>query len=86
MLSIKITLGESAEDADGNSSDYQCTNESLEKYRVLDLAKSGLLDPHFTIENFPNEITFLVFRNPGFIFIAVSAPHSIKRAFAHVER
>lgn len=78
MLSIEVALRERTEDAHGNSSDDQRTTESLEEYRVLDLAKSRFLDPYFAIENFPDEVTLLVLGDPGFIFVAVSAAHGIK--------
>ena len=84
MHLIVVAFGERAKDPHGDSSDDQCTTKSLHEDGVLDLPKSRLLDPDFTIEDFPDNVAFLVFGDPGFVFVAIGAADSVERTFAHV--
>ena len=48
---IVVAFGKGTEDADGNCSDYETTNDRLEEDSILDSSKGWLLDPHFAIQN-----------------------------------
>lgn len=82
---IVLPFGKSTENADGDCSDDDRPSEGLEKDGVLNLAKSWLLDPHFTVEDLAEDVTLLVLGNPGFVLIAIGTAHRVERAFAHVE-
>ena len=82
---VKVSCGKCTEDANGDSGHDQSTSHGLEEYRILDLAKRRLLDPDLTIEDFPEDIALLVFGDPGLVFVAVGATHSLKGALGHVK-
>lgn len=42
------------------------------------------MDPDFAIKNFTDEVAFLVFGDPGFVFVAIGAAESVERTFAHI--
>lgn len=79
-----VAFRESAENANRDGSDDQRTSKSLQEDGVLDLPESRLLDPDLAIEDLADDVAFLVFGDPGFVFVAVGAAKSVKRTFAHV--
>lgn len=86
MHLIVVAFGKCTKYSHGNRSDDQCTSKGLHEDGVLDLTKSGLLDPDFAIKNFTDDVAFLVFGDPGLVFVTVGAAESVERAFAHIQR
>ena len=85
MPLVVTSLRECDEDTDGNSSDYKRTEDGLKKDGVLDLPQSRFLDPHFPIQDFAENVAFLVLGNPWFVFIAVAATESVEGTLAEFE-
>ncbi len=75
---VVISFRQSTEDPDADGSDDDRATHGLEEDRVLDLAKSWLLDPHLTIEDLAYEIAFFVLDDPRLIFIAVGTSECIE--------
>ena len=85
MHLVVVAFRGCTEDSHGNGSDDQCTSESLHEDGVLDLPKSRLLDPDLAIENFTDDVAFLVFGDPGLVFVAIGGAESVERTFACVQ-
>ena len=86
MHLVVATFWDSTEDPHRDGRDDQRTSDSLQEDGVLDLPKSWLLDPDFAIQDFADDVPFLVFGNPGFVLVAVGAAKGVERTFAHVHR
>ena len=85
MQLVVVAFWKCTKDAHRDGGDDQRPSESLHEDGVLDLPKSRLLDPDFTIKDFADDFAFLVFGDPGFVFVAVGAAKSIERTFAQVQ-
>ena len=70
-LSEEVACGKGFEDANDNSREENGAKNGLEKDCILDLAKSRLLNPNFTIQDLTEYIALLVLDDPGFILIAI---------------
>lgn len=84
MHLIVVAFWECTKYSHRDCSDDQRTSKGLHEDGILDLPKSRLLDPDFTIQDFTDDVAFLVFGDPGFIFVAIGAAESVERIFAHV--
>ena len=84
MHLIVVPFWECTKDSYGDGSDDQCTSQSLYEDGVLDLPKSRLLDPDFAIKDFTDDVAFLIFGDPRFVFVAVGAAESVEGTSAHV--
>lgn len=61
-----------AEDADEDARQDERSEHSLDEDGILDLTKSRLLNPDFTVEDLADNEALLVLGDPGFIFVAVA--------------
>ena len=86
MHLVVVAFRESTKYSHRDGSDDQSTSKSLHEDGVLDLPKSRLLDPDFAIKDFTDDVAFLVFGDPGFVFVAVGAAKSVEGIFSHVHR
>ncbi len=86
MHLVVVAFWQCTEDSHRDGSDDQRTPESLHEDGVLDFPKSRLLDPDFAIKDLADDVAFLVFGDPGFVFVAVGTAESVERTFAHVHR
>ena len=76
--SEKSTFGNGDEYANRDRGDDERTAQSLEADCILNLAESWFLDPNLTVENFTNDISFLVFGNPWLVFVIVARAHGVE--------
>ena len=83
MQLVVVAFWERTKNSHGYCSDDQPASEGLTEDGVLDLPKRRLLNPDLTIEDFADDVTFLVFGHPGFVFVAIGAAESVERTFAH---
>ena len=72
------------EHTDYDGSDNECYNDSLQEDGVLNLSESWLLNPHFTVEYFADNISLLVLHNPWLVFIAVTRTEAVKGTSFHI--
>lgn len=79
-----VAFRESTEYPNRDGRDDQRTSKTLQEDGVLDLPESRLLDPDLAIEDLTDDVAFLVFGDPGFVFVAVVAAKSVERTFAHI--
>lgn len=86
MHLIVVALWKGTENSHRDGSDDQCTSKSLQEDGVLDLPESRLLNPDFAIKDLTDDVAFLVFGDPGFVFVAVGAAKRVEGTFAHVHR
>lgn len=86
MHLVVVAFWERAKNSHGDGSDDQPASEGLTEDSVLDLPKRRLLDPDLAIKDFADHVTFLVFGNPGFVFVTIGAAESVERTFAHIHR
>ena len=86
MQLVVVAFWERAKNSHGYGSDDQPASEGLTEDGVLDLPKRRLLNPDLTIKDFANDVTFLVFGHPGFVFVAIGAAESVEGTFAHLHR
>jgi hypothetical protein len=73
-----VSLRNCTEDANYNGCDDDRYDDGLQEDGVLDLAKSGLLNPHLAVEHLPDNIALVVFGNPWFIFVAVMGAKAVE--------
>lgn len=86
MHLIVVAPWKGTENSHRDGGDDQCTSKSLQEDGVLDLPESRLLNPDFAIKDFTDDVAFLVFGDPGFVFVAVGAAKRVEGTFAHVHR
>ena len=86
MHLVVAAFWDSTEDPYRDGRDDQRTSNSLQEDGVLDLPESWLLDPDFAIQDFADNVAFLILGNPGFVFVAVGAAKRVEGTFAHVHR
>ena len=86
MHLVVVAFWERAKNSHGDGSDDQPASEGLTEDSVLDLPKRRLLDPDLAIKDFADHVTFLVFGNPGFVFVTIGTAESVERTFAHIHR
>lgn len=68
----KVASGDCAEDTDSNTTDNERTEDGLDENSVLDLAKSGLLDPDLAVEDLADDIALLVPGDPWLVLPRVA--------------
>ena len=85
MRLVESALGDCNEYSNSDGRDDKRTDDRLQEDCVLDLTQSRLLDPHLAVEDFADDVTFLVFGHPGFVFIAVATSKGVETAFAELE-
>lgn len=68
----EVASGNCAEDTDSNTADNERTEDGLDEDGVLDLAKSGLLDPDFAVEDLADDIALLVPSDPRLVLPRVA--------------
>lgn len=68
----EVACGDGAEDADGNTTNYERAEDGLDEDGVLDLAESGLLDPDLAVENLAHNVSLLVFGDPRLVLPRVA--------------
>ena len=73
MHLVVVAFWECTENSHRDGRDDQCTSDSLNEDGVLDLSKSRLLNPDFTIKDFTDDVSLFVFGDPGFVFVAIGA-------------
>lgn len=81
-----VAFWESAENPYRDGRDDQRTAKSLQEDGVLDLPESRLLDPDLAIKDLADDVAFLVFGDPGFVFVAVGAAKGVEGTFAYIHR
>lgn len=73
-----VSLGNCTEDADYDGRDDDRYDDGLQEDGVLDLAKSGFLNPHLAVEHLADNIALVVFGNPWFVFVAVMGAKAVE--------
>ena len=68
----EVASGDCAEDTDSNTADDERTEDGLDENGVLDLAKSGLLDPDLAVEDLADDIALLVPGDPRLVLPRVA--------------
>ena len=86
MHLVVVAFWERTKNSHRDGRDDQSASKGLTEDGVLDLPKRRLLNPDLTIKDFADEVTFLVFGHPGFVFVAIGAAESVERTFAHFHR
>lgn len=85
MHLIVVAFWDRTEYSHGDRRDDQRASKSLHEDGVLDLPKSRLLDPDFAIKHFADDVAFLVFGNPWFVFMTIGAADSVEGTFAQIQ-
>lgn len=81
----EVSFRNGNEDAHRDSCNDKSASDSLEEDGVLNLAQSRLLYPDLTIEDFSEDVPFLILGDPRLIFVAISAAEAVEGGFAHFE-
>jgi len=68
----EVASGNCAEDTDNHTANYERPEDGLDEDGVLNLAKSGLLDPDFAVENLADDIALLVLGDPWLVLPRVA--------------
>lgn len=73
MLCLEeVALGNSTKDTDSHARDEKSTENGLDEDRVLNLAKSRLLDPDLTVKDLANKVALFVACNPWLVFVRIA--------------
>lgn len=85
LLSEVVTRWEGFKYANDDGREEKRSENGLKEDRILDLAKSRLLNPDFTIQDLTEYVALLIFSDPRFVLVAVATPKRIERSFLHFE-
>jgi hypothetical protein len=69
----EVAVRHGTEDADEDARQDECSEQTLQEDRVLNLAKRRLLDPNLAVEDFADDVAFRVLGDPGLVLERVGA-------------
>lgn len=81
---IIVSFRDGDKDAHGDGGNDDGAADGLEEDGILNLPQSWVLDPHFPIEDLPDEVALLVLCHPGLVLVAVARAKTVERTLLHL--